>query len=92
MLNVAEKTLVIDINVDDGVTEDDLELVFKVFKKVLKQKMKSSFGLEFRNNVNINMGRLDTNRLDVDIIVTLKKANPEDVTDLGDDERIKAGL
>jgi hypothetical protein len=90
MLNVPARTLTININDDGRTTKEDVVSLVKVFTGVLKKKLNSKFDVKIDDKSDINMGRLDSNRFDMDVVVNLKTANPNDITDLGDDERIKA--
>ena len=91
MLDVPNKSLVININDDGRTTKQDVLSLVKVFTSVLGKKLKSKFDVKTEDKSDINMGRLDSNRFDMNVIITLKTASPKDITDLGDDERIKEG-
>ena len=94
MLDVGSKTLTININqTEDNVesSREDVKSMIKVFTGVLKKKLKSKFNITIEDKDDINMGRLDTNRSDMNVVIELKSIDTEDITDLGDDERLKAG-
>lgn len=89
MLDVNMQTLTIDIDDDGKTSESEVQTLINVFKGVLKKKFKSKFDVEITKQAPINMGRLDSNRFDIDIIIHISKIDPRDITDLGDDERLK---